>query len=264
MIALIDIDSLFYHASYMLDDPSNVEKLGLSDEDEDTIIGSLAEIAMDRTEKMLNEILLDIEQDEHNIYIHAKELYVTTAQNNIRKQIDETYKANRKKNQVIDKVVSCLRSLYIVKENAISDDVYEADDIIADRARELGIGNFIVVSMDKDLKQIGGFFYDFYKKPSKKDDEGNIIEEYPRRGLSYISSLDAKKMLGRQLIMGDSGDNVGGLPKYGKKKASEIIDHLETEFGVKRAVIETYKKVYGDAYIDPLMLNFRLLYLGKL
>ena len=90
-----------------------------------------------------------------------------------------------------------------------------------------------------------------------------IGEEYPRRGLSYISSLDAKKMLGRQLIMGDSGDNVGGLPKYGKKKASEIIDHLETEFGVKRAVIETYKKVYGDAYIDPLMLNFRLLYLGK-
>jgi len=77
VIALIDIDSLFYLASYKLDDPENVEKLGLSNEDADTIIGTLAEIASDRLEVMLNDIMLDIEQDVNNIQITGIEIYVT-------------------------------------------------------------------------------------------------------------------------------------------------------------------------------------------
>lgn len=258
MVALIDIDSLMYRAAYKLDDPAFVEKCGLSNEDYDTIIGSLAEIASDRLENMLNDILLDIEKDENNIHITSQEIYVTTCKHSIRKQIYPEYKANRERNAIVD----CLRSLYLFKNDAITDDVYEADDLIADRARELN-GNYIIITMDKDLKQIGGFIYDFYAKPSKKDEQGNVVEVYPRRGLSYVSKIEGAKFLAKQMISGDSGDAVSGLPRYGKKTASKIIDPCNSRVLMIRKVIETYQKVYGEEYIEPLQQNFRLLYLGK-
>jgi hypothetical protein len=59
MIALIDADSLFYLSCYKLDDPAFVEKCGLSNEDAETIIESLAEVGADRLENMLNDIILD-------------------------------------------------------------------------------------------------------------------------------------------------------------------------------------------------------------
>lgn len=258
MVALIDIDSLMYRAAYKLDDPAFVEKCGLSNEDADTIIGSLAEIASDRLENMLNDILLDIEKDINNINITSQEIYVTTCSQSIRKQIYPEYKGDRERNPIVD----CLRSLYLFKNDAITHDVYEADDLIADRARELN-GNYIIITMDKDLKQIGGFVYDFYSKPSKKDEKGNVIETYPRRGLSYISKFDGDKFLARQLIQGDGGDCVKGLPNYGKKKASQIIDPCNSRFEIIRKVIKTYQIVYGEEYIEPLQTNFRLLYLGS-
>lgn len=259
MVALIDIDSLFYLAAYKLDEPEFVEKCGLSNEDADTIIGSLAEIAMDRVENMLNDILLDIENDENNITITSQEIYVTACKNSIRKQLSPEYKSNRERNAIVD----CLRNLYIFKSDAIFHDEYEADDLVADRAKELGVGNYILVTMDKDIQQIGGFIYNFYRKPSKKDEQGNVIESYPRKGLSYIAPIEGAKFLAKQLIMGDASDKVQGLPKYGKVKAEKIIEPIDNIFGLKRAVISEYRKVYGDDYIEPLQLNFRLLYLGK-
>jgi hypothetical protein len=117
--------------------------------------------------------------------------------------------------------------------------------------------------MDKDLKQIGGFIYDFYCKPSKKDEEGQVIEFYPRRGLSYVTRFEGQRFLAKQMIMGDAGDRVAGLPRYGEVKSSRIVEPLTNLFGLKRAVVAEYMKVYGEDYADALMLNFRLLYLGR-
>ena len=259
MVALIDIDSLFYLASYKLDEPEFVEKCGLSNEDADTIIGSLAEIAMDRVENMLNDILLDIENDENNITITSQEIYVTACKNSIRKQLSPEYKSNRERNAIVD----CLRNLYIFKSDAVFHDEYEADDLVADRAKDLGVGNYILVTMDKDIQQIGGFIYNFYRKPSKKDEQGNVIESYPRKGLSYIAPFEGAKFLAKQMIQGDACDKIGGLPRYGQAKASKIIDPITTTFGLKKAVINEYKKVYPEDYFIQLQTNYRLLYLGK-
>jgi 5'-3' exonuclease len=119
--------------------------------------------------------------------------------------------------------------------------------------------------MDKDLRQIGGFIYDFYRKPPTTDESGDVIKItfHQRNGLSYYSNMDGAKFLAKQLIMGDASDKVQGLPKYGKVKAEKIIEPIDNIFGLKRAVISEYRKVYGDDYIEPLQLNFRLLYLGK-
>jgi len=258
MIALIDADSLFYLSCYKLDDPAFVEKCGLSNEDADTIIESLAEVGADRLENMLNDILLDISNDENNIEISAVEIYVTNCKNSIRKDISKEYKANRQPNPI----VNCLRKAYISKNNAIYSDTLEADDLIADRAKELGEFGCIIVTMDKDLMQIGGFVYNFYRKPSVRDEEGNEIEVFKRKGLSYTTKFDAQKFLAKQLISGDAGDRVQGLPKYGAVKAAKIIDPITNTFGLIKAVVSEYKKVYEEDYIEPLQTNFRLLYLG--
>jgi 5'-3' exonuclease len=258
MIALIDADSLFYLSCYKLDDPAFVEKCGLSNEDADTIIESLAEVGADRLENMLNDILLDISNDENNIEITAVEIYVTHCKNSIRKDISKEYKANRQPNPI----VNCLRKTYISKNNAIYSDTLESDDIIADRAKELGEFKCIIVTMDKDMTQIGGFIYNFYRKPSLKDEEGNEIEVFKRKGLSYTTKFDAQKFLAKQLLQGDSCDKIAGLPKYGAVKAAKIIDPINNTFGLIKAVVSEYKKVYEEDYIEPLQTNFRLLYLG--
>jgi 5'-3' exonuclease len=264
MIALIDADSLFYLSCYKLDDPAFVEKCGLSNEDADTIIESLAEVGADRLENMLNDILLDISNDENNIEITAVEIYVTNCKNSIRKDISKEYKANRQPNPI----VNCLRKAYISKNNAIYSDTLEADDLIADRARELGEFGCIIVTMDKDMTQIGGFIYNFYRKPSPNNiqktefQDGVDVITYKRKGLSYTTKFDAKKFLAKQLISGDAGDRVQGLPKYGAVKAAKIIDPITNTFGLIKAVVSEYKKVYEEDYIEPLQTNFRLLYLG--
>lgn len=259
MIALIDADSLFYLSCYKLDDPTFVEKCGLSNEDSDTIIESLAEIGADRLENMLNDILIDITNDENKIEISAVEIYVTHCKNSIRKEISKDYKSNRQPNPI----VNCLRKMYIAKNHAIYSDTLEADDLIAIRAKELGEFNCIIATMDKDLTQIGGFIYNFYRKPSIKDEEGNAIEVFKRKGLSYTTKFNAQKFLAKQMIQGDSGDRVQGLPKYGAVKAEKIIEPITNTFGLIKAVVNEYKKVYADDYIEPLQINFRLLYLGS-
>jgi len=82
--------------------------------------------------------------------------------------------------------------------------------------------------------------------------------------LNYIPKFEEAKSLAKQLIMGDGGDRVQGLPKYGEKKADKIIDPIESLFGLRRAVIREYKNVYQDDWLEPLQLNFRLLYLGRM
>ena len=259
MIALIDADSLFYLSCYKLDDPAFVEKCGLSNEDAETIIESLAEVGADRLENMLNDILLDISNDENNIEITGVEIYVTHCKNSIRKEISKEYKSNRQPNEI----VNCLRRMYIEKNNAIYSDTLEADDLIAIRAKELGEFNCVIATMDKDLTQIAGFIYNFYRKPSLKDEEGNEIEVYNRKGLSYVSKFDGQKFLAKQLLQGDISDKIGGLPKYGAVKASKIIDPITNTFGLIKAVVAEYKKVYEEDYIVHLQTNFRLLYLGS-
>lgn len=260
MIALVDIDSLFYLACYKIDTPESVEALGLSNEDADTIIYGLAQKGEERLWDMWGAIMYDIEQDENNIHIDKIEIYVTKCSNSIRKKISPQYKSDRERNEIVD----CLRNMFIFNSDAISHDTLEADDLIADRARELGEDNCLIVSMDKDLKQIGGFIYNFYRKPSIKDEYGSPIETFPRKGLSYISKTDAMKFLAKQMLQGDLGDKIQGLPRYGEKTANKIIDPIESKFGLIRAVVTEYMKVYGEDYSEPLMMNFRLLYLGAM
>jgi hypothetical protein len=57
---------------------------------------------------------------------------------------------------------------------AITHPEFEADDLIFDRAFELGEQNCIILTMDKDLKQIPGIHFNYYR-PKVVNENGEKI-----------------------------------------------------------------------------------------
>ena len=94
---------------------------------------------------------------------------------------------------------------------------YEADDIIATyarRAKEQGI-NVVVVSSDKDLMQLVADGVKLYDAMKNKDiGAAEVMEKFgvaPEKVLEVLS------------LIGDTSDNVPGVPGIGPKTAAELI-----------------------------------------
>ncbi len=123
---------------------------------------------------------------------------------NWRTQFFPQYKANRPdRRPEHDKAI---RDYMWKKYTVQMKDDLEADDLIsmaATTCREAG-EEYVVCSIDKDLKQIGGYFYDFVK------DE-----------LEDINETQSNSLLEHQKITGDSVDNIPGLSGWGKAKAAK-------------------------------------------
>jgi len=101
---------------------------------------------------------------------------------------------------------------------AIELDGYEADDIIAtyaERAKKQGI-NVVVVSSDKDLMQLIGDGVSMYDAMKQR----TIGEEQVREKFG----VGPDKVLEVLSLIGDSSDNVPGVPGIGPKTAAELIN----------------------------------------
>ncbi|MDX2113437.1 MAG: DNA polymerase I [Alphaproteobacteria bacterium] len=94
---------------------------------------------------------------------------------------------------------------------------YEADDIIATYAREARAAGFevVVISSDKDLMQLVGQSVSLYDAMKNKPiGEAEVKEKF---GVSPDKVRDVLA------LMGDSSDNVPGVPGIGPKTAAELI-----------------------------------------
>ncbi|GJL96455.1 MAG: DNA polymerase I [Hyphobacterium sp.] len=102
---------------------------------------------------------------------------------------------------------------------------FEADDLIATYARQAEAkgAKVTIVSSDKDLMQLVGervTMFDTMK--NKRIDPAGVIEKF---------GLGPEKVIEIQSLMGDSSDNVPGIPGIGPKTASQLIEEygdLET------------------------------------
>jgi len=102
---------------------------------------------------------------------------------------------------------------------------FEADDLIATYARQAEAkgAKVTIVSSDKDLMQLVGprvTMFDTMK--NKRIDPAGVIEKF---------GLGPDKVIEIQSLMGDSSDNVPGIPGIGPKTASQLIEEygdLET------------------------------------
>lgn len=145
------------------------------------------------------------------------------------------YKANRKREK--PKHYQALKDHLISSWNATVADAEEADDLI-------GINldaKSIACTIDKDiLYGLEGHKYNFVKDL-----------------LFYTSQEEATKFFYKQLLMGDSADNIIGLPKIGEVRALKLLEGLDTEEEMFEQVRFQYEK-HGFTE-EQLLLNGQLL-----
>ncbi len=122
---------------------------------------------------------------------------------------------------------------------------FEADDIIATYAR-LGIeagADVTIVSSDKDLMQLvrpGVTMYDTMKDRRIGTEE--VIEKF---------GVPPDKVIEVQALIGDSVDNVPGVPGIGVKTAAQLI----TEFGSLEALLDAADTIKQPKRREALIQN---------
>lgn len=157
---------------------------------------------------------------------------------------------------------------------AITFNGIEADDWLGIRGTEEG-RNYTASSRDKDIRQTPECVH--YSWPCGEnqpavgpfvvDGLGELTAEFRLYGKGDKKSKSWKivghgtRFLYGQLLVGDSVDNIGGVPKVGPVKAVELLRDCTTEEELFRQCVYQYHRVYGDNWASALTENMRLLFL---
>ncbi len=159
---------------------------------------------------------------------------------NFRKQIYPEYKAHRTAPK--PKWLESCREHLVVEWKAQLSDGIETDDEIGLAATKYwneGVP-FVVASIDKDLKQLPGKHYNFVKKE-----------------FAYVTPMEGYSFFWKQMLIGDSADNIKGVVGIGEKKAKAAIDPLSDEKDMHDLVLS----LYNDK--ERFNLNAQLLWILK-
>lgn len=158
-----------------------------------------------------------------------RELYLT-GKGNFRETIAKTlpYKGNRKdtpKPQYYEEI----REYMMKHHGAKLINFEEADDAMGYRQMEMR-GNSVIVSIDKDMKMIPGWHYNFVKQ-----------------SLVYVNKAQANSWFFRQLLTGDMTDNILGIKGMGPKTADKLLEPvLGDVVGMSEVAQREYRKAYGE------------------
>ena len=196
-----------------------------NDDHENTAIETMAVFLED----LLMFDLIDCE--EHELFLTGKVNY----RNDI--AVTVPYKGNRKD---VKKPVHLplLREYLQTAWGATVSDGQEADDDIAIRATELG-DESIIVSIDKDFMQVPGWHYNFVKKVKK-----------------YVTPEEGLRFFYKQILTGDSADNIKGMHRVGDVKATKMLADAKTEQELYACCVEAMG-------LDRVLENARLLWLRR-
>jgi len=138
----------------------------------------------------------------------------------------------------------------------------EADDQMAMDQTE----DTIICSRDKDLKQVPGWLYSWElgRQPAFGPEEIDQV--------GYLSLSDNRKKVAgtglsffyAQCLMGDTVDNIPGLPGCGPVRTYEILEGMTDPEEMEGAVLDAYCDQYGlDAYKYELLEQGRLLWMTR-
>jgi DNA polymerase-1 len=130
---------------------------------------------------------------------------------------------------------------------------FEADDLIATYARlaSEAKATTTIVSSDKDLMQLVGngvTMYDTMK--DRRIGRAEVIEKF---------GVGPEKVIEVQALIGDSSDNVPGVPGIGPKTAAQLIG----EYGDLETLLKRAKEIKQDKRRESLIANAELARLSK-
>lgn len=210
------------------------------------------EAALYNVRSILRSIADDLQVDldeEVKVYLSGPENYrigVATL---------KPYKGNRdptKKPVHAPAIKELLRNRYNCKVS----DGQEADDDMAQAHFQLWTldpDSTCIATIDKDLDTIPGMHYNFAKK-----------EKY------IVTPREAKLNFWKQMLTGDTVDNIPGIPGVGHSKAKKLLGDLyvqddrplsEVEKAAYDIVLAEYQKAYGEKADEALLEMGRLLFI---
>ena len=222
MFAVLDSDLIAYRISFACKDESETHaKYSLNNYVSDILVRGV--------DKVYDGCFVD----DWKLYL--------TGSSNYRFNIATTavYKGNR----VAPKPqhLPALRKHLVDEWGAIIVEGIEADDAVATHATELGYNNSVIVSVDKDLDQVPGWHYNFVKDIAY-----------------HITPEEGMYRFYKQILTGDSADNIIGLKGIGPVKADKILDECDTEVKLYNACVQAY-----DGNEERVLENARLLWLRR-
>lgn len=215
MLALIDGDCLKYACGFASD--ANARAMGEPHED--------LSFCLQGVKKTIESILKNAEADEYVIILSNKGSYRTDA--------FPEYKANR---DPAHKPVwfKEIHDYLVEKHHAVfSEEGDEADDALGIAQCSGMYGDTIICTLDKDLDMIPGLHYNFSKNRKA-------------HGIYHITEEEGDRLFYKQLITGDSTDNIPGIyKKFGKKATKKIlapIDSMVSVDAMYEYVLDVYER----------------------
>jgi len=135
-------------------------------------------------------------------------------------------------------------------------DGFEADDIIGTLAiRVAGDQEILIVTGDRDLLQlVNPQVHVLLTRKGISE-----FEEVDPVALIFNYGLTAAQVIEMKGLMGDSSDNIPGVPGVGEKTAKKLID----DFGSIDGVYENIDQISGEKLKEKLLANRDLAYLSK-
>lgn len=218
---LVDGDMLLYRAAWATNDKPQYE--------------AIASFIL-----IMNGIINRLDSDDYICYLSSK--------TNIRHEVYPLYKANRA-DTAKPQHLSFLRNWVIEHYKTEIKEGLEADDLIADNVKG---DKTIVVSQDKDLKQLVGWNYDFVK---------NV--------LMWVNEEEAKFLFNIQMLTGDRTDNIPGLSEKAPKRgigpagAKKILNNEELLDNHDFAVFSAYAGKYDVDSTYIMWVNWYMLKVGS-
>lgn len=213
--------------------------------DADYLIYSIGFASEEDSEKFAKSRLVETLEDL--VYLHLKadsyEAFLT-GKNNFRYDIAKTvpYKGNRKDAKK-PKHYEALRSYMVKRLGAVIVDGQEADDEVAIRMTKEP-DKYMLVGVDKDLRQIPGWHHN----PVKAQTE-------------YIDEFEAYKSFAIQMLTGDRVDNIPGLQGIGPIKAAKALKEATTKEELLQKVWKQYQEKEHD--LEYLTEQGQLLWLRR-
>ena len=229
MIILLDADSLVFASCYN----TGSEEIFYTD----------LEDAVSKFDEQFMAIINEIEKR----YDIKKIMTFNGSKGNFRKILNSEYKANRKKQDL----PPLLHDMHeYVKKNYSSIYGYgvETDDLVArywkNLSDEIGKENVMIVSIDKDYKQLPCLYYNYH---------------YKWKEFYNITNDQALYNLYEQMITGDSADNVNFFKGKGKVFAKTYLNGCKSKFSYTKKLFKLFTELYKGKAREKYIECYNLL-----
>lgn len=201
----------------------------------------------DDTEAVIAHVQRFIQHILSNANAHsALMFYQDLGHENFRNDIMPRYKEHR---STSDAVAHWKPTILTAFHNAgaIGLKYIESDDAIGIMSTILGYQNIVIITSDKDMKQVPGTFYNPFKS--------NITAEERW----YTMTPDqSERFLYHQILTGDPTDMPGelcGIEKCGPKTADKLLDHSDS-YG--EILERAYTSKYGESGWERCKLTYKM------